>query len=303
MANSASPSPPVSASMWPASARSARLPDQSAPATSTTRNPHVSARVTVRRPRERAAAVCRCGRASIARTWDEEAAALAARYRVLALDQRGHGDSDPSPNAYYTVATMSADVAALADSLGLDRVSIVGLSMGGRVAIAVAGTAPRRVERLVIVDIGPDISEAGLVRVGTLMARSPELFPSLEHALAFHRVTNPLYTEAMLRHRVQHGTRAVEGGLTWKYDRGLREAVRAGTWSDPIELWPLWRRIVCPILLGRGPDSDVPSVAYEQRMLNENPNTRFAAVAGAGHTVPGDQPAAFQRLLTDFLAD
>jgi len=238
-----------------------------------------------------------------ARTWDEEAAALASRYRVLALDQRGHGDSDPSPNADYTVATMSADVAALADSLGLDRVSIVGLSMGGRVAIAVAGTAPRRVERLVIVDIGPDISEAGLVRVGTLMARSPELFPSLEHALAFHRVTNPLYTEAMLRHRVQHGTRAVEGGLTWKYDRGLREAVRAGTWSDPIDLWPLWRRIVCPILLVRGADSDVLSAATAQRMLDENPNTRFAEVAGAGHTVPGDQPAAFQRLLTDFLAD
>ena len=47
-----------------------------------------------------------------ARTWDEEAAALAARYRVLALDQRGHGDSDPSPNADYTVATLSADVTA-----------------------------------------------------------------------------------------------------------------------------------------------------------------------------------------------
>src|SRR5213594_3301097 len=202
MANSASPSPPVSASMWPASARSARLPDQSAPATSTTRNPHVSARVTVRRPRERAAAVCRCGRASIerivagsllefdmhrdrtlvlngrrfhytewgaptspalvmlhgvtghARTWDEEAAALATRYRVLALDQRGHGDSESATDCDYTVAAMSADLAAFADALDLARVSIVGLSMGGRVAIAFAGQAPRRVDRLVIVDIG-----------------------------------------------------------------------------------------------------------------------------------------------------
>ena len=161
-----------------------------------------------------------------ARTWDDEAAGLAARYRVLALDQRGHGDSDPSPNADYTVATMSADVAAFADALGLSRFSIVGLSMGGRVAIGFAGQAPARVERLVIVDIGPEISEAGMLRVGTLMARSPELFPSLEHALAFHRLTNPLYSEAMLRHRVQHGTRPVEGGLTWKYDRGLRDAVR-----------------------------------------------------------------------------
>lgn len=236
-----------------------------------------------------------------ARTWDEEAAALAARYRVLALDQRGHGDSDPSPNADYTVATMSADVAAFVDALGLHRVSIVGLSMGGRVAIAFAGQAPGRVDRLVVVDIGPDISEAGLVRVGTLMARSPELFPSLEHALAFHRLTNPLYTEAMLRHRVEHGTRPVEGGLTWKYDRGLRDAVRSGTWRDPIDLWPLWRRITCPILLVRGADSDVLSIEIAKRMLEENPYTRLAEVTGAGHTVPGDQPAAFRLLLDDFL--
>jgi pimeloyl-ACP methyl ester carboxylesterase len=238
-----------------------------------------------------------------ARTWDEEAAALASRYRVLALDQRGHGDSDPSPNGDYTVATMSADVTAFADALGLARFSLVGLSMGGRVAIAFAGHAPRRVDRLVIVDIGPEISEAGLLRVAALMARSPELFPSLEHALAFHRVTNPLYTEAMLRHRVEHGTRAVDGGLAWKYDRGLRETVRAGTWRDPIDLWPLWREIRCPILLVRGADSDVLSAEIAKRMLDENPNTRFAEVAGAGHTVPGDQPAVFRALLTAFLSD
>jgi len=237
-----------------------------------------------------------------ARTWDEEAALFASRYRVLALDQRGHGDSDPSPDADYTVATLAADVAAFVDALGLARISLVGLSMGGRVAIGFAGQAPERVDRLVIVDIGPEISEAGMVRVGTLMARSPELFPSLEHALAFHRVTNPLYTEAMLRHRVEHGTRPVDGGLTWKYDRGLREAVRAGTWRDPIDLWPLWRGIACPILLVRGADSDVLSPEIAKRMLEENPNTRYAEVAGAGHTVPGDQPAAFRTLLTDFLS-
>jgi esterase len=237
-----------------------------------------------------------------ARTWDDEAAALATRYRVLALDQRGHGDSEPATDCDYTVAAMSADLDAFADALDLASVSIVGLSMGGRVAIAFAGQAPGRVDRLVIVDIGPDISEAGLLRVGTLMAKSPELFTSLEHALAFHRVTNPLYTEAMLLHRVQHGTKPVEGGFTWKYDRGLREAVRSGTWRDPIDLWPLWRDIACPILLVRGGDSDVLSAETAKRMLDENPNTRLAEVPGAGHTVPGDQPIAFRTLLDDFLA-
>ncbi|MGH7303714.1 MAG: alpha/beta fold hydrolase [Candidatus Rokuibacteriota bacterium] len=237
-----------------------------------------------------------------ARTWDEEARSLASRYRVLALDQRGHGDSDPSPNADYTVATMAADLAAFADALALARVTLVGLSMGGRVAIAFAAQAPRRVERLVVVDIGPDISEAGMLRVGTLMARSPELFQSFQQALAFHRLTNPLYSEAMLRHRVEHGTRPADGGFTWKYDRGLREAVRSGTWRDPIDLWPLWRDITCPILLVRGADSDVLSSETAKRMLDENPNAHFAEIPGAGHSVPGDQPAAFRTLLHGFLA-
>ena len=237
-----------------------------------------------------------------ARTWDRLASGLVSRWHIIALDQRGHGDSDVAPDGDYGVGPMAGDLAVVADRLGLGRFTLLGLSMGGRVAMAFAGTHPARVERLVIVDIGPEISEAGMLRVGTLMARSPELFPSLEHAVAFHRLTNPLYTEAMLRHRVQYGTRPVEGGLTWKYDRGLRDAVRAGTWRDPIDLWPLWRGITCPILLVRGADSDVLSPEIAKRMLDENLNTRFAEVPGAGHTVPGDQPVAFQALLSDFLS-
>ena len=141
----------------------------------------------------------------------------------------------------------------------------------------------------------------GRVRVGTLMAQAPELFTSLEEAIAFGRATSPRYTEAMLRHRVRHGTRPVPGGFAWKYDRALRDAVRSGMWRDPIDLWPLWRAIACPILLVRGADSDVLSAEIAKQMLAENPAARLVEVAGAGHTVPGDQPAAFRALLDGFL--
>ena len=236
-----------------------------------------------------------------ARTWDEEAAGLTARYRVLALDQRGHGDSDPPFDGDYTVAAMAGDLTAFADALGLARMSIVAHSMGGRVAIAFAGQQPRRVQKLVVVDIGPDISPIGRARIGMLMARAPELFASFEDAYAFQRATNPRYTDAMLRHRVQHGTRPVAGGLTWKYDRGLRDAVRSGTWSDPIDLWPFWRAIACPVLIVRGGGSDVLELETAKRMVNENSNARLVEVAGAGHTVPGDQPAIFRALVDEFL--
>src|SRR2546426_9867446 len=157
MAKSASASPPTSLSMWPASARSARLPVKSAPSTATTGSGAVSPGVVRSRGRERAAAVGRgaCAMTRIvagfllqsgiphdrslvlhgqrfhfldwgappapavvllhgitghARAWDDEARALAARYRVLALDARGHGDSDPAPDGDYTVATMAGDL-------------------------------------------------------------------------------------------------------------------------------------------------------------------------------------------------
>lgn len=236
-----------------------------------------------------------------ARTWDDEARALAGRFRVLALDQRGHGDSDPAPDGDYTMASMADDLAAFADALELARFSLVGLSMGGRVAIAFAGRQPRRVDSLLVVDIGPDIAPDGRLRVGKLIAGTPERFESVEAAVAFARAANPRYTDAMLRHRVLHGTRPAGGGFVWKYDRALREAVRAGRFSDPIDLWPLWSAVTCPVLLVRGADSDVLSHETAKRMLETNPRARLVEVPGAGHTVPGDQPDAFRRLLADFL--
>ena len=237
-----------------------------------------------------------------ARTWDDEARALAARYRVLALDQRGHGDSDPAPDGDYTVTTMAADLAAFADALRLRRFSVVGLSMGGRVAIAFAGSQPERVERLIVVDIGPDIAPGGRLRVGAMMAQTPERFDDLETAIAWARTANPRYTDTMLRHRIVHGTRPVDGGLVWKYDRAIRDAVRSGRWRDPADLWPLWSAIACPTLVVRGAESDVLAPETVKRMLATNPHARLVEVDGAGHTVPGDQPAAFRRILAEFLA-
>src|SRR5439155_523109 len=236
-----------------------------------------------------------------ARAWDDEARALAARYRVLALDARGHGDSDPAPDGDYTVTTMAGDLTALIDAVELRRFSLVGLSMGGRVAIAFAGAHPRRVDSLVVVDIGPDIAPAGRLRVGTLMAHTPERFDDFAAAVAWARATNPRYTEAMLRHRVTHGTRPANGGLVWKYDRAIRDAVRSGQWRDPVDLWPLWSAITCPTLIVRGAESDVLAPETAKRMLATNPHARLVEVPEAGHTVPGEQPAAFQRLLTAFL--
>jgi pimeloyl-ACP methyl ester carboxylesterase len=237
-----------------------------------------------------------------ARTWDDEARLLAGRFRVLALDQRGHGDSDPAPDGDYSDAALLGDVAAFVDALDLRRLTLVGLSMGGRVAINYAGRHPGRIERLVVVDIGPEIAPAGRARVGVLMAGAPEGFATVDEVVAYMRANNLLYTQAMLRHRAQHAVRALpEGGLTWKYDRALRDAIRHGRMRVPADLWPQWRAISCPTLLIRGAESDILTSETAKRMVDELGCARLVVVPGAGHTVPGDQPEAFQSLLREFL--
>jgi len=237
-----------------------------------------------------------------ARTWDDEARLLAARYRVLALDQRGHGDSDPPPDTDYSDAALLSDLEAFEQALGLGRLTLVALSLGGRVAINYAGHHPGRVERLVVVDIGPEIAPAGRARVGQLMASAPEHFETIDDVLAHIRASAPLYSEPMLRRRAEHAVRPLPGGgFTWKYDRALREAIRQGRIRVPADLWAEWRAITCPTLLVRGALSDVLSEDIAKQMADELPTARLVVVADAGHTVPGDQPAVFQSLLHEFL--
>jgi pimeloyl-ACP methyl ester carboxylesterase len=237
-----------------------------------------------------------------ARTWDDEAQLLGERYRVLVLDQRGHGDTDPAPDCDYSDDALLGDLVAFVDALGLRRLTLVALSMGGRVALNFAGCHPERVERLVIVDIGPEIALLGQARVGALMASAPERFESVDEVVAYMRANAPLYAEAMLRHRAQHAVRPLpDGGFTWKYDRALRDAIRQGRMRAPADLWPQWCAITCPTLLVRGALSDVLSDETAKRMVDKLPVARLVVVPGAGHTVPGDQPAAFQALLREFL--
>jgi esterase len=238
-----------------------------------------------------------------ARTWDRLAPDLTHAFRVIALDQRGHGDSAPAPDADYTTGTMARDVGALADHLGLATFTLLGLSMGGRVAIAYAGTNPGRVERLVIVDIGPDIHPPGLERVRSMMAGASERIESEADAVEYIRRANPLYDEAELRHRVAHGLkRTPDGALTWKYDKALRDMMRSGGRRPDMDLWAPLAKIACPTLLVRGAESDIFSPEIAKRMLDTLPDGRLAEVAGAGHTVPGDQPVAFARAVRSFLS-
>jgi len=236
-----------------------------------------------------------------ARVWDHLAERLLPGRRVLALDQRGHGDSDPAPDDDYRVATMADDVAAFAGSLQLDRFALLGHSMGGRIAIQYAAAHAGRLERLIIVDIGPDIELAGLQRVRDMMAKSPERIESEEWAVEYIRRANPLQDVDLLRHRVHHGLKRLpDGELTWKYAKGLRDMMRAGR-RDAADLWEPLARIPCPTLVVRGAESDILSPEVAKTMTERLPDGRLVEIPGAAHTVPADRPDDFVRHVRAFL--
>jgi pimeloyl-ACP methyl ester carboxylesterase len=236
-----------------------------------------------------------------AHAWDTLAIALQPHFHVYALDQRGHGDSDPAPDDDYRVGTMADDVAAFAGSLRLPRFALVGHSMGGRIAIKYAGDQAARLERLVIIDIGPDINLAGLQRVRDMMAKSPERIESEEWAVEYIRRANPLQDVDMLRERVRHGLKRLpDGELTWKYAKGLRDMMREGR-RDAVDLWEPLPRIPCPTLVVRGAESDILSAEVAKKMAERLPDGRVVEIAGAGHTVPADRPEEFVRTIREFL--
>lgn len=237
-----------------------------------------------------------------ARTWDTLADALAGRRRVVALDARGHGESGWAPDGDYSVGRQVADVVAVLGALRLERVALLGLSMGGRTAMNLAAASPALVERLVIVDIGPEVSAAGAARIGARQAQ-PDVFADPEEAYAAARAGNAVAPEEALRHRARNNLLLrPDGRWTWRYDAALRgEGGSRLPRPDPAEQWALLPRITAPTLLVRGERSDVLAAEDAARMAREIPDCTLVEVAGAGHSVPLDRPEAFADAVVPFL--
>ena len=237
------------------------------------------------------------GMAVHARSWDHNARAWRDALHVVALDQRGHGDSDrPSPDAAdpYTTARFSADVLRVADALGWGRFSIVGQSMGGNNGMYLAAEHPERVDRLVISDMEPRF-RLELMAFLREAERLPE-YASHDQYIEEHRRRIPQASPELLRHRAEHSlTRLPSGALTQKYD------LQAPKRWEPLDLWPRLQDIRCPTLIVRGADSPVLQQEIAERMLQEIMDCRLVVVPNAGHSIGADNPAADEAAIRDFL--
>lgn len=237
-----------------------------------------------------------------AHSWDDVAAAFCADYHVLALDQRGRGDSDWAKDGDYTTAAYVADLAGFVQALNLDHFILVGHSMGGRNAMAFAGRYPEKVAKLVIVDVGPTLDSRGSARIAAEIKSVPEEFDDFAAALAYMQAQNRFASDAVMQRRVRYATKELPNGkVGWKYDRLIREQRRNGTAPPAEDLWPALPNITCPSLIVRGAETDLLSRETAEGMLATLPHPALVEIPRAGHMVFEDNPADFIAAVRDFL--
>ncbi|MBV8087912.1 MAG: alpha/beta hydrolase [Chloroflexi bacterium] len=240
-----------------------------------------------------------------AHTWDLVCLALRPDYRCVALDARGHGDSDWAPD--YSLDLHVGDVTALVRELGLDRFILVGHSMGGGTAVGYAGGNVEKLQALVCVDTGPRYVDPGqrdghrrmqAFVEGPLEMDSVEEF--VERAVEF----NPARDRRLLRRSLLHNLRQTpQGKWAWKYDRdGLRQR-NGGQDERQARLRDAVVRITCPTLVVRGGRSDIFSDEDAEQFVTHLPHGRWQRIENSGHTVQGDNPRGLVEAMRPFLSE
>jgi esterase len=229
-----------------------------------------------------------------AHAWDTLSIALQPHFHVYALDQRGHGDSEAAD--VYGPAAAFGDLCGVAEQLGLGPTIMVGLSMGGRNAMYFASRRPEAVRKLVVVDIGPEISaRAAQASPGP---PEPETWDSIEQAAQHLLRGNPYPGIHYYRWVAGHSLRArPDGALVWAWHPSVKERRPAAD----VDWWAILRAIRAPTLVLRGEESPILDRDVAERMARELPDGRFVEIPRALHTLHEDNPDAVLAALRAFL--
>jgi pimeloyl-ACP methyl ester carboxylesterase len=251
------------------------------------------------------------------RNWDWTAAALRDDWHVIAPDLRGHGDSQWSTDANYTMAGYVYDLAQLIHQQRLAPVTIVAHSLGGNVTLRYAGIYPETIARLVIIEgLGPGparLAEYAAKTIVTrfdewireqrvLAGRLPRRYATIEDAFKRMQEENPHLTADQARHLTVHGANQNEDGTySWKFDNYVRAFPPYDMSRRDIQL--LWSRIGCPTLLLHGTESRWAGNPAEDGRAAHFPDARVVGVERAGHWLHHDRLDEFLRIVRAFLSE
>ena len=240
------------------------------------------------------------GSSQQAHSWDFVSLALSDEYHILALDQRGHGDSDWAPEGDYSIEAQQGDIDGFVEALGLDNFILIGHSMGGRNAYVWASRHPKALKALVIVDTGPETGARGQERIRQFRQLPDELDSFEEFAQRIQQYTGRSREQTIgaLKYSIRQRP---DGKWTWKYDKLMRTPGRRERSWTPEQLWECVNRIDCPTLVLRGSRSDLFLEETMNRMQQAIPDCVTVTIPGAGHLVQGDNPVDFVVAVRDLL--
>jgi pimeloyl-ACP methyl ester carboxylesterase len=238
------------------------------------------------------------GGAAHAHWFDKVTPALGDRFHAIALDQRGHGESQWAEPPAYGTEDFTADLLELMDRLGWRRMALIGHSMGGHNAMTFSAWHPERVSALVIVDSRPAIPPERLDVMHARGRRLPRAHPSQEAAVhAFRLLPRETFAEpSFLAHLARAGMMPRNGGWGWRFDPATHGARR------PVDAWPLLAQITAPTLVVRGGLSPVLPAEMAERLRAAIPRATLVTVPNAYHHLTLDRPAEFTAELLRFLA-
>lgn len=236
-----------------------------------------------------------------AHVWDNVASAFAERYRVLALDQRGHGESGWSKEAAYSIYDHYVDICGFVETLDLKDLNLIGHSMGGRNALLYAACAPQTVRRLVLVDARPGNSGEAAKALKDLVTSLPVRIRAVEEAAAVFKRLYPYLSEELCCHIVRHGFReAGDGTLIPRHDTRMNRLSERSKFVSE-ELWPFLEIVVCPTLVIRGEESPFLSQSEAARISKTIPRAMLQEIPHSTHLPAQENPVAFTEAVFCFL--
>ena len=237
------------------------------------------------------------GISRVAHSFDHLAPHFASRYRVLAIDMRGHGESEWHPEGAYLVEDYARDIQALITALGLRDIVLWGNSTGGRVAQVIAGTRPDLVAAVMVEDVGPERPTAVSNRRAQRMGNEENGWASADELVAHVTKTYPRTASGILANFVRHGSKQrADGRIIWRRDPAILKGF------VPTELWDSVSRIRAPIIYILGGASAIVPPETQERLKATLPQLRIVTMPGLGHYPSDEQPEAFLAIVDEFLA-
>ena len=226
--------------------------------------------------------------------------ALGGGHRVLALDLRGHGDSEWADPLHYNIATHAADLAAFLEALDLRDVTLVGHSYGGFVAMFYAGGEEERLARLVVIDIRPRLTQSAARYLRAIRVLPRPTYKSLKEAVGGFQLLpreNGAKPEILAQLARQSFRQLNDGSWVAKFDR------HAMGRAEPYDFTGAIRKLRCPMLFVRGEDSQALPPAGIAEIKAAAPHAVVVTISNSHHHLMLDQPEALAEVVGNFSRD